>query len=60
MESEDLIKLMEEVDAKGIPWEKVEEEIKVSHDLLKLYSNSGPVPVTIINNLKKFLEAHSS
>ena len=56
MESEELIELMEKIDAKGIAWDKVEEQIKVPYPLLKLYSNSGPVPVTIINNLKKVLE----
>lgn len=56
MESEELIELMEKIDAKGIDWDKVEEQIKVPYQLLKLYSNSGPVPVTIINNLKKVLE----
>jgi hypothetical protein len=58
MESEELIKLMGEVDAKGIGWDQVEQEIKVPYALLKLYANSGPVPVTIIKKLKKFLEAH--
>jgi hypothetical protein len=57
MESEELIKLMSEVDAKGIGWDQVEKEIKVPYALLKLYANSGPVPVTIVNKLKKFLEA---
>ena len=56
MESEELIELMEKIEAKGLDWEKVGEKIKVKHDLLKLYVNSGPVPVTIINNLKKVLE----
>lgn len=56
MESEELIELMEKIDAKGIAWDEVEEQIKVPYQLLKLYSNSGPVPVTIINNLKKVLE----
>jgi hypothetical protein len=56
MESEALIELMEKIDAKGIAWDKVEEQIKVPYQLLKLYSNSGPVPITIINNLKKVLE----
>jgi hypothetical protein len=56
MESEELIELMGNVEEKGIPWDKVEAEIKVSHDLLKLYANSGPVPVTIIKKLKKVLE----
>jgi len=60
MESEELVKLMSQVDAKGIGWDKVENEIKVSYALLKLYANSGPVPVTIINKLKKFLEAHQN
>ena len=56
MESEELIELMEKIEAKGLDWEKVGEQIKVKHDILKLYVNSGPVPVTIINNLKKVLE----
>jgi hypothetical protein len=56
MESEELVELMKKIEAKGIGWDKVEEQIKVRYDLLKLYANSGPVPVTIINNLKKLLE----
>ncbi len=56
MDSEELIQLMKQVEEKEIGWDTVEEEIKVSHALLDLYSNSGPVPVTIINNLKKVLE----
>jgi hypothetical protein len=56
MESQELVQLMNEVEEKGIAWETVEEKIKVSHDLLDLYARSGPVPVTIINNLKKLLE----
>jgi hypothetical protein len=47
MESEELIALMGEVEA-----------IKVPHALLKLYANSGPVPVTITKNLRKFLDSH--
>lgn len=57
MESEELITLMKDVEDKGIEWSKVEESIKVPHALLKLYANSGPVPVTIIGKLKKFLES---
>ena len=60
MDSEELVKLMGEVDAKGIGWEAVVEQIKVPYALLKLYANSGPVPVTLINKLKKFLEAQPS
>jgi hypothetical protein len=56
MESEELVKLMQQVDAKGIGWDEVEKAIKVPYALLKLYASSGPVPVTIINKLKKFLE----
>jgi|GEM_PF-421248 len=56
MDSEELIKLMNKIEEKEIGWDTVEKEIKVSHAVLKLYSNSGPVPVTIINNLKKVLE----
>jgi hypothetical protein len=56
MESEELMELMKQIEEKGIGWDKVEEKTKVSHDLLKLYVNSGPVPVTIINGLRKVLE----
>ncbi len=56
MESEELIRIMDQVEKKGIGWDKVEEKIKVSQDTLNLYARSGPVPVTIINNLKKMLE----
>jgi hypothetical protein len=57
MDSEQLIELMEQIESKGLSWDSVQEETKVSHDILKLYANSGPVPVTIINKLKKVLEA---
>ena len=56
MESEELVQLMKEVENKGIGWDEVEKKIKVSHDVLNLYTHSGPVPVTIIRNLKKVLE----
>ena len=56
MDSEELIQIMNKVEKKGIGWEEVQEKIKVSQDILNLYTRSGPVPVTIINNLKKMLE----
>jgi len=56
MDSEELAELMKEIEEKGIGWDTVEEQTKISYDLLKLYVNSGPVPVTIINGLKKVLE----
>ncbi|NQU13593.1 MAG: hypothetical protein HQ561_05575 [Desulfobacteraceae bacterium] len=56
MESEQLIELMSQIKEKGIEPEKVQEGIKVPYQLLDLYTRSGPVPVTIINNLKSFLE----
>ena len=57
MNSEELIQLMQQVEEKGIGWDTVTEKIKVSHEVLDLYAKSGPVPVTIINNLKKLIEA---
>lgn len=60
MDSEELVQLMEQVEAKGIGWDKVEAAIKVPHAILKLYANSGPVPVTITKNLKKLLESQAS
>jgi hypothetical protein len=59
MESEELIKLMETIDAKGIGWDRVQQETKVPYALLTLYANSGPVPVTIIKKLKTFVDAQA-
>jgi hypothetical protein len=56
MDSQGLIDLMNQVEEKGIGWDTVQEKIKVSHQVLSLYANSGPVPVTIEKNLKKLLE----
>ncbi len=56
MNSQELIDLMKQVEEKGIGWDTVQEKIKVSHQVLSLYANSGPVPVTIEKNLKKLLE----
>ena len=47
---------MKQVDEKGIGWDTVEQKIKVSHQVLDLHVNSGPVPVTIIQNLNKLQE----
>lgn len=59
MESEELVKLMETIDSHGIGWDKVQAETKVPYAILKLYANSGPVPVTIIKKLKAFVEAQA-
>jgi hypothetical protein len=56
MDSEELIQLMQQVEEKGIGWDVVKEKTKTSRDLLNMYARSGPVPVTIINGLKKLLE----
>lgn len=56
MESEELIQIMQQIEAKKLGWDTVEEKIKVPHSLLNLYAHSGPVPVRIINNLKGLLE----
>jgi hypothetical protein len=60
MNTEELAQLMGQVEEKGIGWDEVMEKAKISHDLLKLYTKSGPVPVTVINDLKKILEEHSA
>jgi len=54
--SEELIKLMKQVEGREIGWDTVEQKIKVSHQVLDLHVNSGPVPVTIIQNLNKLQE----
>lgn len=58
MDSEELVALMKEVEAKGIGLDEVGKAIKVSPAVLKLYANSGPVPVTITKNLRKFLDGY--
>ena len=60
MESEELIELMDKIEEKGIAPDTMGERIKVPYDILKLYANSGPVPVTILNNLKKLLEEENN
>jgi hypothetical protein len=56
MNSEGLIDLMNQVEEKGMDWDTVTEKIKIPYQVLSLYRNSGPVPVTIEKNLKKLLE----
>jgi hypothetical protein len=56
MDSEELSQLMEQLEEKGIAWKEVEEKTKTPRQVLDLYLNSGPVPVTIINSMKKLLE----
>ncbi|HDG98191.1 MAG TPA: hypothetical protein ENG73_08495 [Desulfobacterales bacterium] len=55
-ESQKLAELLNQVEQKGIEWDKLEEQLNISRELLNLYSRSGPVPPRIINNLKKFIE----
>jgi hypothetical protein len=59
MESEELVKLMETIDTKGIGWDKVQEQTKIPYAILKLYARSGPVPVTIVKKLKAFVDAQA-
>ena len=56
MNSEEFVQIMKQVEEKGIDWATIEEKTKIPHQILDLYANSGPVPVTITNNLKKLLE----
>jgi hypothetical protein len=56
MNSQGLIDLMNQVEEKGMDWDTVTEKIKIPFQVLSLYRNSGPVPVTIEKNLKKLLE----
>jgi hypothetical protein len=56
MNSQGLIDLMNQVEEKEMDWDTVTEKIKIPYQVLSLYRNSGPVPVTIEKNLKKMLE----
>jgi hypothetical protein len=57
MERSELNELKEKLEAKGISWEEAAEKIKTDVTLLNLYLNSPPVPISILNPLKKLLEA---
>jgi len=50
-----LAALMEQIQQKGIAWDKVEGAVKTSEAILELYTRSGPVPVTILKGLEKLL-----
>lgn len=56
MEKSELIGLKEQIEAKGITWAEAAEKIKTDVDLLNLYLVSPPVPVSVLNPLKKVLE----
>ena len=56
MDSDEFIELMKRIEEKHISRETVEEKTKVSQNLLDLYARSGPVPVTLVNHIKKILE----
>ncbi len=57
MEKSELNELKEQLEAKGIKWEEAAEKIKFDVHLLNLYLASPPVPISVINPLKKLLEA---
>jgi hypothetical protein len=54
---EQLSELKQQLEAKGINWEEAAEKIKFDVRLLNMYLNSPPVPNSVINPLKKLLEA---
>lgn len=56
MDSDEFIQLMKQIEEKNISMETVTEKTKVSQNILNLYARSGPVPVTLINTIKKILE----
>lgn len=57
MEKSELSELKDQLEAKGIKWEEAAEKIKFTVELLNLYMVSPPVPISVINPLKKLLEA---
>jgi hypothetical protein len=57
MERSELNELKEQLEAKGIQWAEAAEKIKFDVSLLNLYLVSPPVPISVINPLKKLLEA---
>jgi hypothetical protein len=55
MEKGELHQLKEQLEAKGISWESAAEQIKFDVRLLNLYLVSPPVPISVLNPLKKLL-----
>ncbi len=55
MEKSELHELKEQLEAKGIKWEEAAEKIKFETRFLNLYLASPPVPISVINPLKKLL-----
>jgi hypothetical protein len=57
MEKSELHQLKEQLETKGVSWDEAAEKIKFDVRLLNLYLVSPPVPISVINPLKKLLEA---
>ncbi len=57
MEKSELHQLKEQLETKGVSWAEAAEKIKFDVRLLNLYLVSPPVPISVINPLKKLLEA---
>ncbi len=57
MEKSELEEIKEQLEAKGISWEEAAAKIKFEVRLLNMYLASPPVPISVINPLKKLLEA---
>lgn len=57
MEKSELKEIKEQLETKGISWEEAAEKIKFDVRLLNMYLSSPPVPISVINPLKKLLEA---
>lgn len=53
----ELNELKVQLESKGIHWEDAAEKIKFDVRLLNMYLASPPVPISVINPLKKLLEA---
>ena len=56
MEKSELHQLKEQLETKGVSWVEAAEKIKFDVRLLNLYLVSPPVPISVINPLKKLLE----
>jgi hypothetical protein len=57
MEQSELNDLKNQLEAKGVKWDEAAEKIKFDVRLLNMYLASPPVPISVINPLKKLLEA---
>jgi hypothetical protein len=56
MSTSELHALVEQLKDMGVPLEEAAQAIKIPAELIALYLNSPPVPISVLNPLKKLIK----